>query len=170
MRHVHTNRCSGRGTQRYRASRYFAEQATVQLEAAEQLILVGTKAPVGFFAYPGKASEFYPEGCSLHQLATVEEDSLEALSRLVDALNATAVEPERIQLAKPGLVTGELDLRRSRLQSVIFCQPMPLWWMRARPRARFGPMTRASEPHDWISLTGGSIGYGLPVSIGAGGR
>ena len=28
-------------------------------------------------------------------------------------------------------------------------------------------MTRASEPHDWISLTGGSIGYGLPVSIGA---
>jgi acetolactate synthase-1/2/3 large subunit len=33
--------------------------------------------------------------------------------------------------------------------------------------AFLGPMTRASEPHDWISLTGGSIGYGLPVSIGA---
>jgi len=28
-------------------------------------------------------------------------------------------------------------------------------------------MTRAAEPHDWLSLTGGSIGYGLPVSIGA---
>ena len=62
---------------------------------------------MGFFAYPGKASEFYPEGCSLHQLATVEEDSLEALSRVVDALNATAVEPARIQLAKPSLSTGE---------------------------------------------------------------
>ena len=61
---------------------------------------------MGFFAYPGKASEFYPEGCSLHQLATVEEDRSRPY-RLVDALNATAVEPERIQLAKPGLVTGE---------------------------------------------------------------
>ena len=147
---------------------YFAEQATVQLEEAEQLILVGTKAPVGFFAYPGKASEFYPEGCSLYQLATVEEDSLEALARLVDALNATAVEPARIQLAKPSLVTGEFGPEAIAAAVGHFLPTNAIVVDESATSGAFlGPMTRASEPHDWISLTGGSIGYGLPVSIGA---
>ena len=58
---------------------YFSEQATVQIEHAEQLITVGTKAPIGFFAYPGKVSEFYPEGCEIHSLADVHENGEAAL-------------------------------------------------------------------------------------------
>ena len=29
------------------------------------------------------------------------------------------------------------------------------------------PLSETAEPHDWLSLTGGSIGYGLPASVGA---
>jgi len=31
----------------------------------------------------------------------------------------------------------------------------------------FGPATAGAPPHDWLNNCGGSIGYGLPVSIGA---
>ena len=29
------------------------------------------------------------------------------------------------------------------------------------------PMSETAEPHDWLSLTGGAIGYGLPAAVGA---
>ena len=45
---------------------YFAEQAEEALAGVRHLILVGTKAPVSFFAYPGRASELTPEGCEVH--------------------------------------------------------------------------------------------------------
>ena len=79
---------------------YFAEQALVQLEDAEQMIMVATKAPVGFFAYPGKPSEFYPAGCMLHTLADVDQDPLDALTRLVEKLGAEAAQPTPNKITK----------------------------------------------------------------------
>ncbi len=41
---------------------YFGEQAAEVLAPYRHLIFVGTKAPVTFFAYPGKPSELTPDG------------------------------------------------------------------------------------------------------------
>ena len=147
---------------------YFAEQATAQLEKAEQLITLGTKAPVGFFAYPGKVSEFYPQDCEVHCLAQVQEDALDALSRLVEALDATDIEPRRNSRIKPGLGKGDISP-----ESVAraFAEYMPTDAIVVDEGATAGTfmyvMSETAEPHDWLSLTGGSIGYGLPASIGA---
>lgn len=147
---------------------YFAEQATVQIEHAEQLITVGTKAPVGFFAYPGKVSEFYPAGCELHTLATVNEDAEAALEALVAELGAQNVSPRRMALNKPDLVSGDISP-----ESVAraFAALLPTDAVVVDESATAGfltyPLTENAEPHDWLSLTGGSIGYGLPASIGA---
>ncbi len=147
---------------------YFAEQATVQLAEAEQLITIGTKAPVGFFAYPGKVSEFYPEGCDIHCLAEIHEDACDALTRLVELLEADAIEPRRNLLAKPGLATGAISP-----ESVAraFVEYMPTDAIVVDEGATAGafmyPLSETAEPHDWLSLTGGSIGYGLPASVGA---
>jgi acetolactate synthase-1/2/3 large subunit len=147
---------------------YFAEQAMVQLAEVEQLIMVCTKPPVGFFAYPEKPSEFYPEGCSLHTLAAIEEDPIDALSRLVDALDAGAVKPRRLPLDKPDLAMGALTLE-SMARAVGHFLPVDAIVVdeSATSGAFIPAMTRTAEPHDWLSLTGGSIGYGLPVAIGA---
>jgi acetolactate synthase-1/2/3 large subunit len=147
---------------------YFAEQALVQLEDAEQMIMVATKAPVGFFAYPGKPSEFYPAGCMLHTLADVDQDPLDALTRLVEKLGAEALSPRRIKLQKPDLASGTLSLE-SMARAVGHYLPTDAIIVdeSATSGAYMPAMTRAAEPHDWLSLTGGSIGYGLPVSIGA---
>ena len=34
-------------------------------------------------------------------------------------------------------------------------------------RGGFMPFTQGANPHDWLALTGGSIGLGLPYATGA---
>lgn len=147
---------------------YFAEQATVQLASFEQMIMVGTKAPVGFFAYPGKASEFYPEGCELHTLAAVEESAEDALERLINSLGAQDVIPRRNKLQKPGLEAGDLS-PVSIAKAVAEFLPTDAVVVDESATAGFlvYPLTETAEPHEWLSLTGGSIGFGLPAAIGA---
>lgn len=147
---------------------YFAEQATEQLGATEQLIMVGTKAPVAFFAYPGKASEFYPEGCALHTLTDQNQDAEEALTRLCEAVSANDFQPRRIKLKKQGAGSGELN-QFTIGQTVAEYLPTDAIIVDEGATSGGGSFvnTAASEPHDWISLTGGSIGFGLPTSIGA---
>src|SRR3546814_13774024 len=48
---------------------YLAEFAAMQLDGLAHLVLVDSKSPVSFFAYPGQASALVPEGCQLHVLA-----------------------------------------------------------------------------------------------------
>ncbi len=51
---------------------YFAELASVQLAGIKHLVLVDTKSPVSFFAYPGKKSDLVPKGCEVHELGAPE--------------------------------------------------------------------------------------------------
>jgi hypothetical protein len=44
------------------------------LQGIEQLILVGAKPPVTFFAYPGKTSWPTPKGCKIMVLSHAHED------------------------------------------------------------------------------------------------
>ena len=164
------NRKLSRGQGRARIERlgYFAEQATEQINDAAQLIMVGTKAPVGFFAYPGKASEFYPEGSTLHTLAEFSEDPQDALQKLVDELDAGHHKPRRIALAKPGLATGELTPRSI---GHAVAELLPTNAIVVDEGGTCGghsyQLSETGEPHDWLMITGGSIGYGLPAALGA---
>src|SRR3954454_10598844 len=67
---------------------YFAELMSVQLARLKHLILVDTKPPVSFFAYPGKKSYLVPAGCELHELAAPEADAVGSLVALVEAVGA----------------------------------------------------------------------------------
>jgi len=147
---------------------YFAEQASEQLKGVEQFIMVGTKAPIAFFAYPGKASEFYPEGAALHVLSHPDEDAEDALARLCEAMGATEIKPRAIELKKPGLGSG--DLTPSSI-GMTFAELMPIDAIVVDEAATSGAACQGysttSEPHDWLSLSGGSIGFCLPAAIGA---
>ncbi len=147
---------------------YFAEQATEQIREAEQLIMVGTKAPVGFFAYPGKASEFAPEGADLHTLAAVHEDAEDALARVCDAVGAADLAPRLKSLELPEFTSGELS---SRSIGVALARLLPENAIVVDEGGTAGsacfPACAGAAAHDWLMLTGGSIGYGLPQAIGA---
>src|SRR3954469_20085489 len=87
---------------------YFAELASVQLSGIKHLVLVDAKAPVSFFAYPGKKSYLVPDDCEVHELVSPSGDVLGSLGALVETIGASSsANPERP--APPPRPTGELN-------------------------------------------------------------
>jgi acetolactate synthase-1/2/3 large subunit len=144
------------------------ELASVQLRGLRHLILVDAKAPVSFFAYPGKKSYLVPEGCDVHELASPAADVLGSLEALASALDATGVELARKALSPPPKPTGALSAET-------VCQAigamLPEGAIISDESQTSGvtlPANTAGAPrHDWLALTGGAIGQGLPVAVGA---
>lgn len=147
---------------------YFSEQITDFLSDIEQVILVGAKPPVSFFAYPGKPSWCAPEGCLFSYLAHPHEDSIEALNSLADALDAPIHLVERVPLALPGMPNGLLSAISV---AQIMAELTPENAIIADESATSGmallTMFGRARPHTHLPLTGGSIGQGLPVAVGA---
>src|SRR5262249_28346138 len=87
---------------------YVPELASVQLAGLKHLILVDTKAPVTFFAYPGKRSYLVPDGCEVPDLASPGDDVAGSLAALAEELGAAAGEPIVQQHGPPPRPTGTL--------------------------------------------------------------
>ncbi len=68
---------------------YLAEMAQAQLDGVRHLVLVDAASPVSFFAYPDKASDLVPAGCTVHALARPGDDAAGALGALAEAVGAS---------------------------------------------------------------------------------
>jgi acetolactate synthase-1/2/3 large subunit len=146
---------------------YFAEQIVAFLAGVEQLALVGAEAPVSFFAYPGKPGYCAPEGCEIVYLAHADEDGAKALIDLADALGARD-QPARAPLELPALSSGALDLSAV-VRTIAHLTPDDAVVVDeglTASQALQAALARA-RPHDHLSLTGGAIGDGLPLAVGA---
>ena len=86
----------------------------MQLAGLKHLILVDAKAPVSFFAYPGKKSYLVPDGCEVHELAAPDDDAVGSLEALADALGAGDA-PAR---AAAAVAAGAADRRAHRRQGL----------------------------------------------------
>jgi acetolactate synthase-1/2/3 large subunit len=147
---------------------YLAEFAAMQLDGLKHLVVVDAKAPVSFFAYPGKASYLVPDGCEVHVLATGTEDATEALESLATALGAP-VDAATIQpAARPELPTGPLTAEAVCAALGALMPEGAIISDEGNTSGLFAAGFTAGAPrHDWLTLTGGAIGQGLPVAIGA---
>ncbi len=67
---------------------YVVDQAVKVLAGLKHIILVGSKMPVAFFAYPDKPSLLAPPDAVGHVLARPEEDLIGALEALADEVGA----------------------------------------------------------------------------------
>jgi acetolactate synthase-1/2/3 large subunit len=147
---------------------YFAELASVQLAGLDHLVLVDAKAPVSFFAYPGKKSYLLPDGCKVHELATPAQDVLGSLEALVDVLGVGASEPRLQQPSKPRRPEGQLDADKAcQAIAAILPEASIVSDEAVTSGLTFGTHTAGLPPHDVLALTGGAIGQGLPVAVGA---
>ncbi|MDQ0140441.1 acetolactate synthase-1/2/3 large subunit [Cupriavidus necator] len=148
---------------------YSGDAARDKLAGIRNVILVGAPAPVTFFAYPGKSPRPYPEDAAVHVLARPEEDLAEALARLADEVGArqaqlpAAAVPAPVEPAR-GAVTSEAVART--LTALLPEQAIVVEESISFGRA-FYPGTVHAAPHDWLQLTGGAIGAGLPLALGA---
>jgi acetolactate synthase-1/2/3 large subunit len=147
---------------------YLAEMTLEQVKGLAHLIVVDSKAPVSFFAYPDKPSYLVPEGCELHLLASPAHDAVATLAHLAEAVSAAerapllqpaqrpelargALAPEAVGRAVGALLPEHAIVSDEGNTAGIFC----------------GWLTAGAAPHTWLSLTGGAIGQGMPVAIGA---
>jgi acetolactate synthase-1/2/3 large subunit len=147
---------------------YFAEQIVSFIAALEDLILVGAKPPVAFFAYPDKPSWPVPEGCTIRVLAHAHEDGTAALEALADELGARAQPALVATLALPDAPSaGPLDaFSAGAIVTRLLPENAIVSDESATSRAGFSAL-HAAAPHDILSLTGGSIGSMIPVATGA---
>jgi len=159
-----------RGAGRFKIERlqYFSEHVTEQLEGLEQIILVGAQAPVSFFAYPGKKSWLVPEGCEVIELASVDQDIPAALAAVADCIGAEA-DAEPTPLAPPSPAPTGLLTPVAIGQTLTQLLPEDAIVSDEAATCGLGifPATENARPHDWLMLTGGAIGQGLPLSLGA---
>lgn len=145
---------------------YFAEAATAQLDGAKHLILAGAKSPVSFFAYPNMPSDLVPAGCEVHVLAE-HVGAADALIALADEIAPGSVAPQA-EASRPQLPTGALT---SASAAEVIGALMPERAIVVDESNTSGLLlaqaTAGAPAHDWLTLTGGAIGYGIPAAVGA---
>ncbi|HEX2576305.1 MAG TPA: acetolactate synthase large subunit [Aquihabitans sp.] len=147
---------------------YLAEFAAMQLDGLRHLVVVDTKSPVSFFAYPGKASDLVPEGCTVHVLAGQEHDVAGALAALADAVGAPADGATIQAEARPELPTGPLTAEAVCAAMAALMPEGTIVSDEGNTSGLFAAGLTAGAPaHDWLTLTGGAIGQGLPAALGA---
>lgn len=147
---------------------YLAEMAGVQLADVQHLVLVDAKAPVSFFAYPGKKSYLVPDTCTVHTLASPEQDALASLNKLVVALGAQQAQPALQAAQRPGVPSGKLTAPKVCKAVGALLPPDAIVIDEAITSGlMLGAMTAGAPRHDLITLTGGAIGQGLPNAVGA---
>ena len=146
---------------------YLAEFAQMQLESARQIVLVDAVAPVSFFAYPEKASVLTADDCEIFTLAAGVDDPVATLEALADELGASS-DVDGTPAARPERPTGALD---TETLAAAIGATLPEGAIVADEANTSGlsiPGATAGAPrHEWMCLTGGSIGIGLPLALGA---
>ena len=146
---------------------YLAEFAVAQLGDAHHLILAGARAPVSFFAYPGKPSSLVPEGCQVHELAGAGDDVCGALTALA-GLVAPGTRPASQEAVRPAIPDGELTGESAAAVIGALLPEGAIVSDEANTSGLWLPAaTAGAPPHDWLTLTGGAIGQGLPLATGA---
>jgi acetolactate synthase-1/2/3 large subunit len=147
---------------------YVVDLALKVLEGTKHLVLAGARAPVGFFAYPGKPSTLWPADCKVHALARPEEDIVGALEALADALGAPRDAPLPDPGPRPEPQRGAFkpDAFGHTLAALLPENAIVAEDAVTSGRALFG-LTFAAAPHDWIQITGGAIGHAFPAATGA---
>ncbi len=147
---------------------YWPELAAKQLEGLEHLVLVDAKPPVAWFAYPGAQSELAPDGCEMHELAPSTSDVVASLEALLEAVGAVDGGLTLQTGSVPPRPDGSLTAAKAcQAVGAVLPEGAIICDEAITSAAALPTLTAGAPRHDWLALTGGAIGQGLPVAVGA---
>jgi acetolactate synthase I/II/III large subunit len=145
---------------------YVAEFAAAQLKDLDALILIGARDPVSFFAYPNVPSVLSAPDCELISVGPPGTDTLSALRTLVEALGAPPVPSLTGEV--PSAPSGDLTTQSlAAALAVTLPEDVIVSDESNTAGVHFYGGTRFAPRHSWMTLTGGAIGMGLPLALGA---
>ena len=147
---------------------YVTEMAVAQLAEFRQMILVGAPAPVSFFGSPFRSSILTASDCRMVTLANADEDCAGALDQLVAALGAQNAEPvlQKREAPRTPPTNSLLDSIPGAVLALLPENAIIVDESITSGRGLMGA-THGAVPHDWLVNTGGSIGIGVPLAVGA---
>jgi len=139
------------------------------LKDVRQLVLAGARPPVAFFAYPNKPSVLVSPESRVTGLASVEQDLEQALEALADAVGALRTAPACIgERGSAGLPTGKVTPEGiAAVVAALLPENAIVTDESVTTGRNFSSVMGAARPYDWLSIMGGSIGWGLPIATGA---
>jgi acetolactate synthase-1/2/3 large subunit len=147
---------------------YIFEQAAALLTEFRQMILVGTTEPRSYFAHPTKESAPTPADCNIYPLAVPGEDYVGALEALADVLHVGLTISPVQENAPPATPTGAITIPglSAAIGAVLPENAVVVDESMTSGRGLMEATARVGA-HDWLANTGGSIGFGMPLAVGA---
>jgi acetolactate synthase I/II/III large subunit len=140
---------------------YFPEPAEAMLAGLDLLYTVETHVPVTFFGYPGRTSTIAPPHCRVQPLS---------LPAFLDLALSYSPAPEPSIEPPPPAPNSDHALTPELIGDILAALLPPgailSDEMISSGEAVNGRLARAAA-HDLLPVTGGSIGQGLPVALGA---
>ncbi|MVW72934.1 acetolactate synthase large subunit [Bordetella sp. 15P40C-2] len=141
------------------------------LDDIRLLVLVDAVAPVAFFGYPGKPRFLTHPECRIETLVSAEEDVESALQALSDAVGGKPGELVYVSDGTQRLAWDAQARPNSQDMGRVLAALLPENAIVVDEAITTGRQLQsgaaAGRPHDWLEITGGAIGYGLPCATGA---
>lgn len=157
----------GKGRPNIERLPYLGEMAADSLKDLDLMICIGAKPPVSFFAYPGKPGTLWPEQCRIVNLADHGIDHTGVLEQLAERLAAGVYQAE----ASPPLPPIPEGALTAEAVGAVVANYLPANSVISDESNTSGVFSHhyydGAENHDWMCLTGGAIGQGLPLALGA---
>lgn len=146
---------------------YPVDDALSVLAAFDVLVLVNCPPPVGFFRYPGRPSLLHRPDAEVITLSRADQDAATALRALAAELDAGPMDvpvPHRhIPIATGPITPESLAATVTRLlpgDAIVINEALTLG-------IGFAAFMPQAAPCDWLTVTGGAIGGGIPLATGA---
>jgi acetolactate synthase-1/2/3 large subunit len=147
---------------------YPVDLALARLKDYDAVVIAGAREPVAFFAYPGKPSKMLPPKAGVFQLSSRAENVVDALQRLADRYGSSGKpaklqQPEKVDFGSGALTPDGI----ARAVAAAITEGTIVADESISVGRDFFRFTRGVAPHTWLPTASGSIGIGLPMSIGA---
>lgn len=148
---------------------YVVEMAVEALAPYRRIVLAGSDRPVAFFAYPDKPGVLTQPGTEFFPLGARADNVGGALTDLAAAADATQVAPKGVAAPEthpiPDGPTGPETI--APVLANLIPEGAIVIDESITTGRQFFPTTKGAPPHSWLNNRGGSIGYGMPVAVGA---
>lgn len=144
------------------------DQGVATFKDAKHVILIGAKRPAPLFGYPGKPDLLMDPASNLIELSSPTDDLPNILGELAKQIGASGVRARIQAVDSLPLPAGALT-PDAVLQAVSALMPDQAIVVDESITAgrSFFPLSRACAQHDYLQLTGGAIGAGIPLAVGA---
>ncbi|MDC1194850.1 acetolactate synthase large subunit, partial [Pseudomonadota bacterium] len=148
---------------------YVVEKAVEVLKEFDTIIVIGARRPVAFFAYPNKPGVLTQDNTNFIELASLSDDITGMLEELSDKIGVANNVPNTIsELKIPEIPSGPINPSSlGMVLGALIPENAIVVDESVTTGREFFAQTSGSLPHTWLNNCGGSIGFGMPVAIGA---